>query len=98
MLKDGQLQDKMFENIRAWQQSDVSQKGWCRRQGVPYHIFHYWYRKFKDQQESAEGSGSFVQLAMTPTPASECEVTFADGTRIVFHRPVPAQYLRSLLF
>ncbi|MES1249662.1 MAG: hypothetical protein ABUL46_03215, partial [Chitinophaga rupis] len=98
MAKDEQLRDKMFENIRAWQQGDVSQKEWCRQRDIPYHIFHYWYRKFKDQQEPAGESGSFIQLAMTPTPAAECEVVFADGTRIVFHQSVPAQYLRSLLF
>src|SRR5438445_6570168 len=98
MGKDEQVQEKMFAYIRSWQQSDVSQKEWCRQQGIPYHIFHYWYRKYKDQQGAADNTGTFVQLAMTSPPATGCEVVFADGTRIVFHQPVAVQYLKSLLF
>lgn len=98
MVKDEQVQEKMFACIRSWQQSDVSQKEWCCQQEIPYHIFHYWYRKYKDRQEPANGKGAFVQLAMTSIPATGCEVVFADGTQIVFHQPVEAQYLKDLLF
>lgn len=98
MLKDEQVQEKIFASISGWQRSDCTQREWCRQQGIPYHIFHYWYRKLKDRQVPAEGSGSFVQLAVTSTPATGCEVVFTDGTRIVFHQPVTVQYLKSLLF
>jgi len=98
MIKDEQVQEKMFACIRLWQQSNVSQKEWCRQQDIPYHIFHYWYRKFKDQQEPVDDNRSFVQLAMTSPATASCEVTFTDGTRIVFHQSVPVQYLKSLLF
>lgn len=98
MVKDAQLRDRMFSSIRSWQQSDATQKEWCQQQGIPYHIFHYWYRKFKDQQGLADDDGAFVQLAVTSPTATSCEVFFADGTRIVFHQSVPVQYLKSLLF
>jgi hypothetical protein len=98
MIKDEQVQDRMFASISGWRQSDLTQREWCRRQDIPYHIFHYWYRKLKDQQGPTEGNGSFVQLAMASTPATGCEVVFTDGTRIVFHQPVTVQYLKSLLF
>lgn len=98
MAKDEQVQEKMFASIISWQQNDLSQREWCRQQDIPYHIFHYWYRKFKDQQVPAGDKGTFVQLAITPTPATGCEVVFTDGTRIVFHQAVPVQYLKSLLF
>ena len=98
MAKDEQAQEKMFACIRSWQRSDVSQKEWCRQQDVPYHLFHYWYRKYKDQQEAADEKGGFVQLAMSCSPATGCEVVFTDGTRIVFHQPVGVKYLKDLLF
>jgi len=98
MVKDEQVQEKMFASINGWQQSDCTQREWCRQRDIPYHIFHYWYRKFKDQQQSYADNGSFIQLAMTTPPATGCEVTFTDGTRIVFHQPVTVQYLKSLLF
>ena len=98
MVKGEQVQEKMFSCIRSWQQSDVSQKEWCSQQNIPYHIFHYWYRKYKDQQGTAEDKGAFVQLAITSGPAAGCEVVFTDGTRIVFHQPVGVRYLKDLLF
>ncbi len=98
MTKDQQAQEKMFACIRSWKQSDISQKEWCRQQDIPYHLFHYWYRKYKDQQGTGNDKGAFVQLAVTSTTARGCEVVFADGTRIVFHQPVAAQYLKDLLF
>lgn len=98
MVKDEEVQEKMFACIRSWQQSDVSQKEWCSQQEIPYHIFHYWYRKYKDRQGATGDKGAFVQLAMASAPATGCEVVFMDGTRIVFHQPVAVQYLKDLLF
>ena len=98
MVKDEQVKERMFASIISWQQSDLTQRGRCRQQDIPYHIFHYWYRKFKNQRAPAVDNGAFVQLAMTTETAAGCEVVFTDGTRIVFHQAVPVQYLKNLLF
>jgi hypothetical protein len=98
MVKDELVKEKMFASINSWQQSDLTQREWCRQQDIPYHIFHYWHRKFKDEQKPGDDKRAFVQLAIPPATSAGCEVVFTDGTRIVFHQPVPVQYLKNLLF
>lgn len=87
--------EEMYSHIRAWQSLGVSQKQYCRSQNITYYLFHYWYRKFKEEQGGTpEG---FIQL---PSPVSStlpfAEITFPSGRRILLHQPVSADYLKSL--
>jgi len=98
MVKDNSIREKMFASIASWLSSDVSQKQWCQDQGITYHIFHYWYRKYRDEHLESTGDNSFVRLTVTPEVGTSCEVICTDGTKIIFREAVPAQYLKSLLF
>lgn len=98
MGKDDSIREQMFASIASWQISELSQKEWCRQQGVTYHIFHYWYRKYRDEHPDSTGHNSFVQLTVEPEADASCEVIFMDGTKIIFREAVAAQYLKSLLF
>ena len=98
MVKEEQVKEKMFASIDAWQQSSLSQKEWCRQQDMAYHIFHYWYRKYKDTHTATSDKSSFVRLEVTPEVQSSCEVIFNDGTKIIFRQSVSAPFLKSLLF
>ncbi|WP_431216965.1 IS66 family insertion sequence element accessory protein TnpA [Puia sp. P3] len=88
----------MFASIASWQASDRSLKQWCQDQGITYHVFHYWYRKYRDEHPESTGDDSFVQLSVKPEVSASCEVIFTDGTKIMFREAVSAQYLKSLLF
>jgi hypothetical protein len=98
MVKDNSIREQMFASIASWQSSELSQKQWCDQQGITYHIFHYWYRKYRDEHPESTGDNSFVRLTVTPKVDAGCEVIFTDGTKIIFREVVPAQYLKSLLF
>ena len=92
------MREQMFASIASWLSSNLSQKQWCRDQGITYHIFHYWYRKYRNEHPELPSSNSFVQLAVKPEAGAGCEVIFTDGTKIIFREAVSAQYLKSLLF
>jgi hypothetical protein len=98
MVKDNSIREQMFASIASWQSTELSQKQWCLQQGITYHIFHYWYRKYRDEHPLSAGDNSFVRLTVKPEPDSSCEIIFIDGTKIVFREPVPVHYLKSLLF
>jgi hypothetical protein len=98
MVKDNSIREQMFASIASWLSSELSQKQWCQDQGITYHVFHYWYRKYRDEHPESTGSNSFVQLAVKPEAGASCEVVFMDGTKIIFREAVPVQYLKSLLF
>ena len=99
MTKNESVREQMFSMIQSWQQSGQSQKAWCQHKEVAYHIFHYWYREYRKAATNVEGGNDFITLSVKPEARSNgCEVVYGDGTRIIFHEPVPVSYLKNLLF
>ena len=99
----------MFQVIEKWKQSGLTQMEYCKDQGIRYHIFHYWYKVYRDEQQAAvQPVSPFVQLQVqqeTPIPlpapaiptATNVELLLPDGKRLLFHGSVEASFLRSLL-
>ena len=98
MAKNESVREEMFASTGSWQQSDLSQKEWCRQQDISYHIFHYWYKVYREVHPQAGNESSFVKLSVKPEADASCEVVFTDGTKILFREPVTVHYLKSLLF
>ncbi len=101
MQYDDQIQQQMFSMILSWQQSGLSQKIYCEQHQIRYHVFHYWYRRYKDTQTPKTELG-FVPLRTEPSASlSACsaniEMVLADGKRILFHQPVSSDYLKALI-
>lgn len=98
MVKKNSVREQMFASITSWLSSELSKKQWCQDQGITYHVFHYWYRKYRDEHPESTDSNSFVRLTVTPEAGASCEVIFTDGTKIIFREAVSVQYLKGLLF
>lgn len=91
--------ESMFASIRQWQSSGLSQKSFCEANQIRYHVFHYWYRVFKDsgEQKSSAPAG-FVRVHVPPVCSDLfADVSFPGGSRITFYQPVSSEYLKSLL-
>ncbi len=84
-----------FAMIEQWQQSGLNQKQFCLGKNIPYPSFHYWYKVFRQQQTA--GSGSFVALQVKRQFQPNVELQLADGRRIIFHEPVSADFLKTLI-
>jgi hypothetical protein len=97
MVKDNSIREQMFASITSWLSSELSQKQWCQDQGITYHVFHYWYRKYRDEHPESPNDNSFVRLTVKPEAGASCEIIFADGTKIIFREAIPAKYLKNLL-
>ena len=100
MQYDKQAQEDMLKMIASWKQSGLSQKAYCEQNNIRYHVFHYWYKRFRDQQDAVEDA-SFVPLNVKPStfPVSNSaiEILLPDGKRILFHQPVGPDYLKALI-
>lgn len=86
--------------IGSWKQSGLSQKAYCEQNNIRYHVFHYWYKRYRNQQDAVEDS-TFVPLNVKPStfPVSNSaiEILLPDGKRILFHQPVVPDYLKALI-
>ena len=99
MQYDEQVQKQMFAMILSWQQSGLSQKAYCEQHSIRYHVFHYWYKRYRDARPT-KGEHGFISLNIKPSidsSASYTELLLPDGKRIFFHQPVSSDYLKALI-
>jgi len=101
MQKDVQVREQMFSMISLWQQSGITQKSFCEQHNIRYHVFHYWYKCFRDLQSPTKDEG-FIPLKIQPsnpvnTSCAQVELLFGDGKRLLFHQPVTSDYLKALI-
>jgi len=85
--------------IKQWQQSGLSQKVFCADNNIAYHVFHYWYKRYREQHaDQQSNSTSFVKLHIAkPASASTVEIYYPGGILLVFNEPVTSNYLKALI-
>lgn len=54
-------QDRMFAMIDKWQRSGLSKAAFARQVGVSTNMFHYWCRRF-EEQNGATVQSPFVEV------------------------------------
>jgi hypothetical protein len=98
-----QVREQMYAHIEQWKQSGLSQKVYCEQQGVKYHVFHYWYKLYRDQQQAAPApepkpAATFIPLMLSASSATPfAELRLATGHCLVFHQMISADYLKTLI-
>src|SRR3982750_2151397 len=95
-----QVREQMYTHIDLWKQSGLSQKVYCEQQAVKYHVFHYWYKLYRDEHQQAaqepqpKPSASFLPLTLVnPSSAAVIEVHLPAGHHLLFHQMISADYL-----
>jgi len=91
--------------IESWQTSNLTQKQFCTQHAIAYSGFHYWFKKFREEDApSQEGLG----FATVKIPTShkkpverqgsvQAELVLPDGRRVIFYQGVDVQFVRALL-
>jgi hypothetical protein len=105
MQQDEQVREQMYAHIEQWKQSGLSQKRYCEQQAVKYHVFHYWYKLYRDQHQQAvqepesTSPAAFIPLMLSASPATTAfvELHLCGGHRLVFHQMISADYLKTLI-
>ena len=94
-----ETRQQMFKLIEEWQQSNLTQKQYCEQQSIRYHVFHYWYKRYRQQQAGIDNkNSSFVKLQISkPVIAGAVEIHFPGGIHLFFHEPVSSNYLKALI-
>src|SRR3954465_10128900 len=96
MMEQGeQVREQMYAHIEQWKQSGLSQKVYCEQQAVKYHVFHYWYKLYRDQHQQAapepepKRSATFIPLMLSTSSATAfVELHLSSGQRLVFHQVI----------
>ena len=100
MQYDKNTQKQMFAMVAAWKQSGLSQKAWCEQNQIRYHVFHYWYKLYRDEQSNCS-EPAFIPLNVKPSLSNascpNVEVVLPDGKRILFHQSVSSHFLKAVI-
>lgn len=95
-----EVRQKMVTLIEQWKSSGQSQKAFCRQHEIQYCVFHYWYKQYREANNAGPQSvSSFIALqapSCFPT-ASQAELIYPDGRRLLFHQPVEAHFLKTII-
>ena len=99
MATKSEKQQAMFSMIESWKASGQSQQEFCKAQGQIYSVFHYWYKKYRQEKDPTPASSAFVplQIQSVKSGSPAVEVIFPDGKRINFYQAVEVSFLRALL-
>lgn len=99
-MQDQEVREQMFNLVKGWQQSVLSQKLFCEQNGIRYHVFHYWYKRYRDSNAENK-EATFIPLQIKPLqPAitnTGIELLLTDGRRILFHQPVSADFIKAII-
>ena len=98
MATKGERQQEMFSVIECWKDSGQSQQQFCKSKGLAYSGFHYWYKKYRREQNT-QASSPFVPVHIQNAPSNSpiAELILPDGRRLNFYQSVEASFLRMLL-
>ncbi|MEP6594988.1 MAG: hypothetical protein ABJA71_03535 [Ginsengibacter sp.] len=99
MQKNPEVRIQMLAHIGQWQSSGQTQKAYCTEHTIPYHVFHYWFKVYRDQNSADQQPAStFVKLKVAASSnATYAELMLPDGKRLLFHQPVASEYLKALI-
>jgi predicted acetyltransferase len=99
MRNNQQVKEQMFSYIGQWENSNQSQKSFCLEHNIPYYVFHYWLKRYRENQQGKKDKpASFVKLQITQSSmVAHAELILPDGKRLVFHQPVGSDFLKSLI-
>lgn len=90
------LSQSMFSLVEVWKKSGMTQKNFCADKQIALAKFHYWIKKYA-ALDSDPRDFIPVKVSGASSSAAALEVHWADGKRIVFHAPVDAIFLKTLL-
>ena len=90
----------MFSLIEKFRQSGLSKKAFCEQHQVVPHIFYYWYKCYRTQNNitAVEPAKGFIELhSPNAQQAASIEVFLSCGHRIFFHQPVAASFIKAII-
>ena len=99
MQKNPEVKTQMFAHIAEWQSTGQTQKAYCIDHRIPYHVFHYWFKVYRDQHSvNQQPASAFVKLKVASSSnTTYAELVLPDGKRLLFHQPVASGYLKALI-
>jgi transposase-like protein len=92
----------MLALIQQWQNSGMRQKDFYRQHNISAHVFYYWHKCYRKQQdkiaEPLSSSNQFIELQPQATGLkTNIEIRLPGGIQIFCSDQVSVDYLKALI-
>lgn len=96
--------EKMRNLYDQWQTQGISKQAFCNRNGMGYHKFNYWVKKFRRTNSApVVSAGGFSQIPVQQSDLIEqnqqalAAITFPSGARIELFGSLDASFIKKLI-
>lgn len=96
--------EKMRELYDQWQTQGISKQAFCKRNGMGYHKFNYWVKKFHGKNVATMSPPRGFSQISVPQPElvgqdqqALAAITFPSGARIELFGSLDASFIRKLI-
>jgi len=91
----------MIALIEKWQKSVMRQKDFYQQNNIPAHVFYYWHKCYRKQQqnkvEKPSSFNHFIELQPSVSRSiNNIEIRLPNGIQISFSDLVSVDYLKAL--
>ena len=92
----------MLALIEQWQSSGMRQKDFYQQHNIAAHVFYYWHKCYRKQQDKTDkalsSSNSFIELQPQATGLkNNIEIRLPGGIQIFCNDQVSVDYLKALI-
>ena len=96
---------EMFRVVERFRDSGLTQKSFCKTEGVALSTLQYWISRYKKQNRQNQQSGSgfpelFVELkpqSSKPSFSNTIVVSYPSGVKLTLHKDVDVTLLKELI-
>jgi len=99
---------EMRQHVASWQNSKMTSRDYCSKNGLAVPKFYYWLSKIKKEQPLLAGtSGGFLRVRPKAVPSAfqsqtksappSLEVSLPNGTRLVFYHAISNDLINLFL-
>lgn len=90
--------------IEKWKTATVGMKVFCAEHEISLSALKYWMRQFGVPSKRQGKKKVFIPLSVVPDGQNKmlpavlfAEIVFTNGTRLSFHQPVSASFLKAII-
>ena len=80
------IKESMYLSVEMWQSSGMSQRAWCKQEGIGRGKFKYWLDRYHREAGIGEGVSGFVALETCPVDKTSIRdvfsITYPNGAQL----------------
>ena len=92
-MKKPELEKQMFCHIQKWEQTNLSQRAYCKEQGIKMHIFSYWLDKYRRKSVK---NNEFIEINGL-SANSGIQLHYPNGVELILPAHISVEYLKRLI-